>query len=298
MARSRSRMQGTNGYGKARLLIGSEAHKQLFCRTFMESHERYEPTELPWPSLDERSLRRLRSLPFWDMALQAETNAGAMVSGFGATIVDPTIREAVELQGLEEGRHGRLIATINERYGLGAVARPPQIEPTERAFIHFGYCECLDSFLGFGLFRFAQDVGFLPEALTSMFTRVLWEEARHIVFFVNWIAYERVQRGYGNALMQAIATAIGYIRAAIDRIVSGREIAERDADDRAGEPLDLPDISFIRLLQAAVDENDRFMARFDERLLRPRVLPVLARGIIETVNAGRNVRGVFAPRAS
>src|SRR5271155_3772295 len=73
-------------------LIGSEAHKQLLCRTFMESHEAYEPTNLPWPALDEQSLRKLRSLPFWRMALQAETNAGAMVSGFAATIADPTIR--------------------------------------------------------------------------------------------------------------------------------------------------------------------------------------------------------------
>ncbi|MBV8425411.1 MAG: ferritin-like domain-containing protein [Candidatus Eremiobacteraeota bacterium] len=291
-------MQGTNGYGKPRLLIGSEAHKQLFCRTFMESHERFEPTELPWPALDERSLKRLRSLPFWEMALQAETNAGAMVTGFGATIVDPTIREAVELQGFEEGRHGRLIATMVERYGLGAVAGPPQLEPTERAFIHFGYSECLDSFVGFGLFRIAQELEFLPDALCSLFTRVLWEEARHIVFFVNWIAYERVQRGYGNPLMQAIATAIGYVRAVIERIVSGRAITEKNAENRSAEPLDLPSISLLQFLHAAIHENDRFMARFDERLLRPRVMPALARGIIEAANTGRNVRGVFSSRAS
>lgn len=291
-------MQGSNGYSKPRLLIGSDAHKELFCRTFTESHERFEPAELPWPVLDERSLRRLRQLPFWDMALQAETNAGAMVSGFGATIVDPVIRAAVELQGFEEGRHGRLIATMVERYGLGAVARPPQLEPTERAFIHFGYCECLDSFVGFGLFKLARDLEFLPEALTSMFTRILWEEARHIVFFINWIAYERVQRGYGNALMQAVATAIGYVRAVIERIVSGRAITEKDAANRAAEPLDLPDISFLALLEAALEQNDRFMANFDERLLRPRVMPVLARTILEAANAGRGVKGVFAPRAS
>jgi len=275
------------------ILIGSEAHKQLFCSTLMETHERYEPRELPWPSLDDESLRRLRALPFWDMALQAETNAGAMVSGYGATIADPVIREAVELQGLEEGRHGRLIATMVERYGLGAVAKPPQLEPTEAAFIHFGYCECLDSFLGFAAFRLARELEFLPESLISLFTRILWEEARHIVFFVNWIAYERVQRGYGSALMQAAATAVGYVRAVIDRILSGGQMS----DGKTGD-IGFPSVSIMQLLTAGLRENDLLMARFDERLLRPRVVPVIARLVVEAANAGQQVRGAFAHRGS
>jgi hypothetical protein len=274
-------------------LIGSEAHKQLFCRTFMESHEAYEPVNLPWPTLDEKSLRKLRALPIWPTALQAETNAGAMVSGFAATIADPTIRQAVELQGFEETRHGNLIATMVERYGLGARAQAPQLEPTESAFIHFGYCECLDSFLGFGGYRLAQEIEFMPQSLISLFSRVLWEEARHIVFFVNWIAYERVQRGYGGAFMQAVATAIGYIRALIDRIVSGKEVA-----NNAVEPVDLPSVGLVQLLTAGVAENARLMAQFDPRLLQPRVVPGIAKMIINAANTGQNLRGVFEPRAS
>jgi len=279
--------------GQTRLLIGSEAHKELFCRSLVEGHERYDPQALPWPALDEDSLRRLRALPFWPMALQAETNAGAMVSGFGETIKDPMIREAVLLQGFEEGRHGRLIQALVDRYDLKAVAQPPQLQPTESAFIHFGYCECLDSFLGFGAFRLARELHFLPESLISLFTRVLWEEARHIVFFVNWIAYERVQRGYGGPLMQAIQTAIGYIRALFDRIVNNGKMTQE-----AKEPLELPNVTFSGLLSASLTENDALMARFDPRLLRPRVMPVLARGMLEAIQTGARVREVVAPRAS
>ncbi|MGA3037038.1 MAG: ferritin-like domain-containing protein [Vulcanimicrobiaceae bacterium] len=248
---------------------------------------------LPWPTLDEQSLRKLRALPIWPTALQAETNAGAMVSGFAATISDPTIRQAIELQGFEETRHGHLIATMVERYGLGAKAQPPQLEPTESAFIHFGYCECLDSFLGFGGYRLAREIEFMPQSLISLFSRVLWEEARHIVFFVNWIAYERVQRGYGGAFMQAVATAIGYIRAVIDRIVSGRDVA-----NNATEPVELPSVGLVQLLTAGVTENARLMAQFDPRLLRPRVVPGIAQMIINAANTGQNLRGVFEPRAS
>jgi len=276
-----------------RLLIGSEAHKELFCRSLLESHERFDPQALPWPALDEESLRKLRALPFWPMALQAETNAGAMIAGYGATVKDPMIREAVLLQGFEEGRHGRLIQALVDRYDLKAVAQPPQLAPTESAFIHFGYCECLDSFLGFGAFRLARELHFFPESLISLFTRVLWEEARHIVFFVNWIAYERVQNGYGSALMQAVSTAIGYIRALFDRLVNNRRMAEE-----ATEPLELPNVTLSGLLSAALSENDLLMSRFDPRLLRPRVMPVLARGVLETIQAGARVREMVAPRAN
>jgi len=55
--------------------IGSEAHKELFCRTFLEGHRRYEPAELPWPALDGEPLALLRSLPFWTFALQAEEDS-------------------------------------------------------------------------------------------------------------------------------------------------------------------------------------------------------------------------------
>ena len=280
---------------KNALLIGSDEHKELFCRTFVETHERYEPLELPWPVLDDAALARLRALPIWDMALQAETNAGAMVTGFAATISDPVVRDAVALQGFEEERHGKLIGTLVDRYGLGATRRPPELEPTQSQFVHFGYRECLDSFFGFGIFRIARETDFMPDSLISLFTRVLWEEARHIVFFVNWIAYERVRRGYGNVLMQAIATALGYVRALFDMIVSGKKMAE-GAPPSASNGTVLPDLSLTRLLDACLAENERLMARFDERLLRPRVMPLLARGVVGAMQTGEQLRNVVAPR--
>ncbi|MGH7715341.1 MAG: hypothetical protein ACREML_05010, partial [Vulcanimicrobiaceae bacterium] len=148
-------------------------------------------------------------------------------------------------------------------------------------------------FLGFGGYRLAQEMEFMPQSLISLFSRVLWEEARHIVFFVNWIAYERVQRGYGGSFVQAVATAIGYIRAVLERIISGRSVAEN-----ATEPLELPNVGLIQLLYAGLSENERLMAQFDPRLLRPRVVPTIAQVVINAAETGENIRGAFAPRAS
>jgi hypothetical protein len=44
--------------------IGSEVHKDLFCRSFMESYQEYEPEQLPWPQLDSVTLDRLKAIPF------------------------------------------------------------------------------------------------------------------------------------------------------------------------------------------------------------------------------------------
>lgn len=45
--------------------LGSEAHKQLFCRTLLDTHDPYKPEVLDWPALDKRTCDRIASLPIW-----------------------------------------------------------------------------------------------------------------------------------------------------------------------------------------------------------------------------------------
>ncbi len=149
--------------------IGSNEHKELFCGSLMESHRAYDPHELPWPHLDGTSLARLRAIPIWTLALEVELGAGRMLSAFAKTEVDPLVRQALELQAYEEDRHGRILQCMIERYGLVGTPNVAKQEPTRRAFINFGYNECVDSFAGFGIFRLARDARVVPEALTSLF---------------------------------------------------------------------------------------------------------------------------------
>lgn len=266
------------------MYIGSDAHKELFCRSFIATHLAYDPRDLPWPELDQESLQRLRGIPFWSTALQVENNAGVMVSGFAQSLYDPLIRETVALQGFEEDRHARLIATMVERYGLNAKSHEPDPAISERAFIDFGYEECLDSFFGFGIYRIARQVQFLPDALTSLFARLLAEEARHIVFFVNWIAYERVQGGRGAPPLQMLLAGYGYIRALIGlaktatRSRDGSGFLAADAGNTFG------DLTLASFLQACLAENAVQMAAIDRRLIQPRVLPKLATFMLGAVD--------------
>jgi hypothetical protein len=265
--------------------IGSEAHKQIFCRQFIDSHQRFDPESLPWPELDAGALERIRAVPFWQEVLHTERRAGAIVAAYAMTIDDPLVREAVELQGIEEERHARLLGVMIRRYGLAA--KECEIEPGDpdlyTAFTDFGYGECLDSFLGFGVFKIARHAGFLPDPLFRIFDMLMLEETRHIVFFINWMAWQEAVRGRGARWWRAAVSAYYYARA-IGRLVGTirRSRKENDGKDfsatQAGVFLD--GFTLRSFVEACCAENARRMAGFPSDLLRPRLLPALAGGAL------------------
>ena len=146
--------------------IGSDEHKQRFCDHSLRATTDTTRETLAWPDLDEAALGRLRAIPFWPEVLYTERRAGAIVTAYAATITDPLVREAVMLQGFEEARHANLLQLMIRRYGRrrrGARRWNSPEADLYRAFADFGYGECLDAFLGFGVFNIARRSAFLPE---------------------------------------------------------------------------------------------------------------------------------------
>lgn len=261
--------------------IGSPAHKERFCHGFIASHRRYDPETLPWPEIDPAAAARLRAIPFWQEVLYTERRAGAIVAAFAGTVSDPLVRQAIELQGVEEARHADLLRVMIRRYGIAAEETPLAVPGPDlyRAFADFGYGECLDSFLGFGVFHIARHAGYLPEALFDIFDMLIHEEARHIVFFVNWMAWHGTQRGLRAGWLRAPVAGYFYARA-VGRLL-GTVWRGRRANDgkdfsatQAGVFLD--GFSLRRLIAECRGENARRMDDFDGELLRPRLIPALA----------------------
>ena len=265
--------------------IGSEAHKERFCRQFIESHQRFDPETLPWPELDETALTRMRTVPFWQEVLHTERRAGAIVCAFAETITDPLVREAVDLQGVEETRHAELLRVMIRRYGLPAEERPLEAVGPDlhTAFADFGYGECIDSFLGFGVFKIARQSEFLPDKLFQIFDTLMLEETRHIVFFVNWMAWQEAVRGRGAGWRRALVSARFYGRA-IRRLVSTIRQGQKANDGKdfsaTQASVFLDGFTFRRFVEECYAENARRMADFETDLLRPRFLPSLARAAL------------------
>jgi hypothetical protein len=262
--------------------IGSEEHKERFCRHFIATHYRFDPAAMVWPKLDDAELARLRGVPFWEEVLYTERRAGAIVDAYAQTITDPLVREAVALQGFEEARHAELLRIMIQRYRIAATERPlEQLTSSDlrRAFADFGYGECLDSFLGFGVFKIARRSAFLPEPLFEIFDMLMREETRHIVFFVNWMAWQQAARGRVAGWLRS-ANALRYYCRAIGRLVGTirrGQLANDGKDFSATQAsVFLDGFTFRNFVADCCAEHARRMAAFDPDLLRPHFLPRLA----------------------
>ncbi|WP_246162831.1 ferritin-like domain-containing protein [Brasilonema sennae] len=261
--------------------LGSEEHKELFCRSFIESHLEFEPEKLSWPVLDSVALERIRSIPFWKEALSTERQAGAMVSAFAATISDPLLREAIALQAMEETRHSRLIEFLINHYDI-QISQPP--EPAlpsniKTAFIDFGFGECLDSFLAFGLFGIARQANYMPEAIFDIFDPILNEEARHIMFFVNWVTYQQIHEGRRANWLRGFDAVWHYYRALQDKIKAfgGSDEDKQEGFTATGAMNFTDNLTPELFLSTCLQENAKRMSVFDQRLLHPQLLPRLAK---------------------
>jgi hypothetical protein len=260
--------------------VGSHEHRDLFCRTFIETHRPFEPAELPWPTLEPQHVELLRAFPFWAFALSMEREAGRMITTFAQTVDDPVLREAVELQAFEEARHGRLLTTMLERYGIDVLPLPMSTKSVGRDdFLVFGFSECTDSVVGFGGFALARQKQIFPAALLDIFEHILFEEARHIVFFINWWRYEEAVAGRTNTFARLLRAIQYSVRAVMHTAQGAQGGAPAPAAlnlTGGGSRAILDGVTPRIFLEVALAENRRMMDRLDPRLLRPRIVPTLA----------------------
>lgn len=267
-----------------RFRIGGEAHKRLFCRTLLETHNPYKPAVIDWPELPADARQRLVSLPIWDIAVQTEGKASLNVASYADLVSDdPWLRRAVELNAFEEARHKRVLANLVAAYGIALAPEPPYSTPRDRewAFMVTGFSECIDSFFAFGLFELAKRSGYFPPELVGAFEPVMHEEGRHILFFVNWVAWRRAHtplwlRPWFELRVMAVWLFLFWERMGIARGI-GDEIPADNNFTVTGVSAVGIDVSTRELMDICLAENDRRLGPYDGRLLRPRFVPRMVR---------------------
>jgi hypothetical protein len=270
------------------IVPGSDTHKTAFCLMLLDTHNPYKPSIIDWPPLEPDARDRLVSLPIWDIAVQTEGKARLRVLSYGQTITDPLLQQAIELDGFEEGRHKEVLSNLVQAYGIRLALEPEYLPPRdpEWAFMVTGYSECIDSFFAFGLFAMAKRSGFFPPALVDTFEPVMQEEGRHIVFFVNWVAWHwrnlsLWRRPVFWAKIVAVWVFLVWERIGIARGVGDREGGAVPQDNNftltGGKSVGAADVSVGALMDACLAENDRRLSGYDPRLLRPTAVPYLVR---------------------
>jgi hypothetical protein len=266
----------------ASMEMGSMEHREVLARFFLDTHVQYVPESIRWPTLTGEALLKLTSLPFWNEAVATENVTSHTVAAAAVLEGDPLIRQAIELQGLEEQRHARLLAALTSHYRI-AVEQPPPFEPRslEHDFLFAGFGECFDSFFAFGLFELARESGYFAPELVAIFEPVMQEEARHILFFVNWVKYRRSQLSLWKRSLYRLRCGWILLKQVASRIRTARTLS-KGSDSAENFTLsahqDLgADVTLHRLLGMCLKENERRMADYDARLARPQLVPSLAR---------------------
>lgn len=257
--------------------IGSDEHKNMFCRMLLDTFDPYKPAELDWPELSEDALARVTGLPFWQVAVDTEDKASVHVAEQAKISGDPLIKEAIELMAFEEARHRRVLTALVEHYGIKIEKNPPYV-PTPRPewnFMSTGYGECLDSFFAFGLFELASASGYFPPELIETFEPVIQEEARHLVFFVNWASYMQAN----VPIMEKPWFGVKRLLHLASNGLSRMGLAFDDEDNFAATGKDSVgiEVTFASFVDMCLAENNRRMSQIDPRLVRPTIIPSAVR---------------------
>jgi hypothetical protein len=276
--------------------VGSFEHRELLARFFLETHLNYTPEAIEWPALAEDERARLAGMSFWQEAVSTENETSNKVAAAAALEPDPEIRKAIEMQGFEENRHARLLMELTSTYRI-PIKAPPRFTPheLESDFLSAGYGECLDSFFAFGLYSLALESGYFTPQLTAVFEPVVQEEARHILFFVNWVRYRRTLLAWWKRPLFRLKCGLIICRKLLSRVQTARSMSKSEKaekpDNDTSFTLTAADqltqsISLRTLLRRCLSENERRMNLYDARLLRPRLVPNMVRWALRVMPAG------------
>jgi len=283
---------------------GSEDHKVLMARQLLDSFDPYKPALIDWPKLEPDALKRVTSLPIWDIAVQTEGKAGTRMQNYADVITDPLLKKALDLNAFEERRHKVVLSGLVGAYGIPLEPEPEYKVPKDRewAYMVTGFSECIDSFFAFGLFETARRSGYFPPELVETFEPVVHEEGRHIVFFANWVEWHRAhlnifQRIAFELKVWAVWVFLAYERMGIasgmddaadkqkakvegapaeEAIVAVKEKADANftvtGASAVGEDLDVAE-----LMDLCLQEDARRLGQYDPRLKRPVFVPTMVR---------------------
>jgi hypothetical protein len=268
---------------KGPIKFGDPTHFAMLTRLLLDTYNPYKPAVLDWAKLDPETRARIVSLPIWDIAVQTEIKASARIEAFAKTVRDPQLRVALMHMAGEEARHRDVLSRLVAAYDIPMQPDEDYALPNdaEWGFMVTGYSECIDSFFAYGLFEMANRSGYFPPELVETFEPVVQEEGRHILFFMNWIAWHKAtmplwRRPYFALKTAAVWAFLIWERIGIARAVDGLEGADANFTMNGSKALS-DEMDPAVLMDICLEQDKKRMAGYDPRLKRPTTMPKLVR---------------------
>jgi hypothetical protein len=261
---------------------GTNDHRKRVCRTFLESHNPWNAEQFSWPLLDITSQECLRYIPGWTDLFQKKQQLSRVVAAYATTANNALIRDAMALLGQEYQRQTSVLKKFIAAYDIPRTAtttRSANPEP-ETDFIQGMQRECLDSFWRFGWFGLVQHHHALPTELLDPFDRLLQEEARQLIFFVDWLSYYRARQRKRNVDLGGLPM-LWRDRNKILKFISAFGLKE----DVAPSPLSpfLEKSTAEEFLNLCLSENQRRMAGVEAAVPQPKLGVATAQVLREVV---------------
>lgn len=155
-----------------------------------------------------------------------------------------------------------------------------------------GYGECLDSFFAFGLFEIGRRTRFFPAELIDVFDQIMQEEARHILFLVNWASDLQARRSLLARPGFDLRRAWNIAAQAFDRVRGAMAMKGGQAQDgfTMKTHAELGDFSLRSFLELCLAENERRLSFSDARLPRPVLTPGAVRLLMPFIPRPRGKR--------
>src|SRR5207244_13625244 len=112
----------------------------------------------------------------------------------------------------------------------------------------------------------------------------------HILFFTNWVAYRRLHLPFHKKARFLVRRGLGISLQALGRVRTALQL--RDAEEGDDFTMQVPDsigeVTLRTLAETCLRENDRRLAGYDPRLLRPRPVPPPVRPALRMAPRGKN----------
>jgi len=138
--------------------------------------------------------------------------------------------------------------------------------------------------MGIGLFRLASQLDIFPADLVAIFEDVLFEEARHTTFFINWYRYEEARAGRDGFVGRHITALRNYYQSIRQLVRSFSGVQTTGFAAVAAQEI-VAGITPMMFLEAALAENRRMLGLLDRRLIKPALLPTLAAALLTLLRA-------------